>query len=94
MKSLVKIFYLYVFSFSCMGSWGIVRITDTYDNGITKIKEKLNKDGLYQRITFEISGDTLLLENFKDGELIENKMYQNGKIVKTTNYCKVNLLAD
>tara|TARA_B100001750_G_C14927987_1_gene312704 strand:- start:26 stop:259 length:234 start_codon:yes stop_codon:yes gene_type:complete len=77
-----------------MGSWGIVRITDTYDNGITKIKEKLNKDGLYQRITFEISGDTLLLENFKDGELIENKMYQNGKIVKTTNYCKVNLLAD
>ncbi len=61
--------------FSCMGTWGIVKITETYDNGNMKVKEKINKDGLYQRITFTENGDTLKVENFKDGELIETKEY-------------------
>ena len=59
---------------SC-GTWGIVEIAETYDNGNVKIKEKIDKNGLYQKITFTENGDTLKIENFKDGKIIETIDY-------------------
>ena len=53
----------------------ITTITDKYDNGNVKVKEIKKRDGLHQKITFTINGDTLKVESYKDDKLINTKKY-------------------
>ena len=70
-----SILFVGLFLLVSCGTWGIIEITETYDNGNVKVKEKIGKDGLYQRITFTENGDTLKVENFKDDKIIETIDY-------------------